>query len=151
MMFDEMDAVLRERLMELFSSQIVSVLGTSASDNPYSCLVGFEFTPNLREVVFATMRNRLKYRQISTNPRVSLMIDNRKNTPSDFDTTTSVTLIGDAVETESPEREKLAEMLVKKNPFLSDFVKSPECAVVRIGIERMYIVDNFESVKKIEF
>ncbi|MFX1264207.1 MAG: pyridoxamine 5'-phosphate oxidase family protein [Promethearchaeota archaeon] len=151
MMFDEMDDALRERLVELFSSQIVSVLGTSASDEPYSCLVGFEFTPDLKEVVFATMRDRLKYRQISANPRVSLMVDNRKNTPSDFDATTSVTLIGDAVDTEPPEREKLAEMLVKKNPFLSDFVESPNCAVVRIGIEKMYIVDNFESVTKIEF
>ncbi|MFX0046280.1 MAG: pyridoxamine 5'-phosphate oxidase family protein [Candidatus Hermodarchaeota archaeon] len=151
MMFDEMDDALRERLVELFSSQIVSVLGTSASDEPYSCLVGFEFTPDLKEVVFATMRDRLKYRQIRANPRVSLMVDNRKNTPSDFDATTSVTLIGDAVDTEPPEREKLAEMLVKKNPFLSDFVESPNCAVVRIGIEKMYIVDNFESVTKIEF
>ncbi|MHA2431863.1 MAG: pyridoxamine 5'-phosphate oxidase family protein [Candidatus Thorarchaeota archaeon] len=151
MMFDELDDSLRERLTELFNSQIVSVLGTSASDEPYSCLVGFKFTHNLGEVVFATMRNRLKYRQISANPRVSLMVDNRKNTPYDFDTTTSVTVIGDAVDTESPEREKLAKMLVSKNSFLSEFVESPDCAVVKVQIEKMYIVDNFESVTKIEY
>jgi len=150
MMIEDLDDALRERLAELFRSQIVSVLGTSASDEPYSCLVGFEFTPDMKEVVFATMRDRLKYRQIRANPRVSLMIDNRKNTPSDFNTTTSVTLIGEAEDTEPPERDRLAEMLVKKNPFLSDFVESPDCAVVRIRIEKMYIVDNFESVTKIE-
>ncbi|MHA2600894.1 MAG: pyridoxamine 5'-phosphate oxidase family protein [Candidatus Thorarchaeota archaeon SMTZ1-83] len=150
MMIEDLDYALRERLAELFRSQIVSVLGTSASDEPYSCLVGFEFTPDMKEVVFATMRDRLKYRQIRANPRVSLMIDNRKNTPSDFNTTTSVTLIGEAEDTEPPERDRLAEMLVKKNPFLSDFVESPDCAVVRIRIEKMYIVDNFESVTKIE-
>jgi nitroimidazol reductase NimA-like FMN-containing flavoprotein (pyridoxamine 5'-phosphate oxidase superfamily) len=151
MKFDELEDSLRERLVELFNSQIVSVLGTSASDEPYSCLVGFEFTPHLKEVVFATMRNRLKYRQIRANPLVSLMIDNRKNTPSDFDTTTSVTVVGVATDTENPEREKLAKMLVRKNPFLSDFVQSPECAVVKIGIEKMYIVDNFESVTRVEY
>jgi hypothetical protein len=40
---------------------------------------------------------------------------------------------------------------VRKNPFLSDFVQSPECAVVKIGIEKMYIVDNFESVTRVEY
>jgi hypothetical protein len=48
-----------------------------------------------------------------------------------------------------PERIKLAEMLVERHPFLSDFVKDPNCAIIKVGIEKMYIVGEFESVQKI--
>jgi nitroimidazol reductase NimA-like FMN-containing flavoprotein (pyridoxamine 5'-phosphate oxidase superfamily) len=79
MTVEGMDQQTRERLTDLFDSQLIAVLGTSSDDDPYTCLVGFKFTSDLKNLIFATMRNRLKYRQISSNPRVSLIIDDRKN------------------------------------------------------------------------
>jgi nitroimidazol reductase NimA-like FMN-containing flavoprotein (pyridoxamine 5'-phosphate oxidase superfamily) len=149
MTVEGMDQQTRERLTDLFDSQLIAVLGTSSDDYPYTCLVGFKFTSDLKNLIFATMRNRLKYRQISSNPRVSLIIDDRKNSPADFSHATSVTLVGNAKDTEGPERIKLAEMLVERHPFLSDFVKDPNCAIIKVGIEKMYIVGEFESVQKI--
>jgi len=146
---NQMDPRTREKLTQLFDSQLIAVLGTSSDDDPYTCLVGFKFTSDLRNVIFATMRNRLKYRQISSNPRVSLIIDDRKNSPSDFSHATSVTIVGTAIDTEEPERAKLADTLVEKHPFLSDFVKDPSCAIVKVMVEKMYIVGDFERVQKI--
>ncbi len=145
-----MDSKTHQRLTNLFNTQLIAVLGTSSQDEPYTCLVGFRFTEDLRAVFFATMRNRLKYRQISANPRVSLIIDDRKNQPSDFSRTTSATVMGTAVDTGEPERSKLADMLVKKHPFLTDFLKSPDCAVMKVQVEKMIVVDDFESVQRIE-
>jgi uncharacterized pyridoxamine 5'-phosphate oxidase family protein len=139
-----MDPKTRERLTHLFDSQLIAVLGTSSGNDPYTCLVGFRFTPDLKHLIFATMRDRLKYRQISSNPRVSLIIDDRKNSPSDFSHATSVTL-----DTKEPERGKLAEMLVERHPFLNDFVKDPSCAIMKVTVEKMYIVGKFENVQKI--
>ncbi|MFX1271647.1 MAG: pyridoxamine 5'-phosphate oxidase family protein [Promethearchaeota archaeon] len=144
-----MDSKTQEKLAQLFDSQLIAVLGTSSDDDPYTCLVGFKFTSDLKNVIFATMRNRLKYRQISSNPRVSLIIDDRKNSPSDFNHATSVTIVGTAIDTEEPERERLADMLVEKHPFLKDFVKDPSCAIMKVMVERMYIVGDFEKVQKI--
>lgn len=149
MTVEEIDQQTRERLTHLFDSQLIAVLGTSSDDDPYTCLVGFKFTSDLKNLIFATMRNRLKYRQISSNPRVSLIIDNRKNSPADFSHATSVTVVGTAKDTEDPERKKLAEMLVEKHPFLTDFVKDSNCAIMKVGVEKMYIVGEFESVQKI--
>jgi nitroimidazol reductase NimA-like FMN-containing flavoprotein (pyridoxamine 5'-phosphate oxidase superfamily) len=146
---DEIDPKTRERLMDLFESQLIAVLGTSSDNDPYSCLVGFKFTSDLKNVIFATMRNRLKYRQISSNPRVSLIIDDRKNSPSDFSHATSVTVVGAAIDTEEPERAVFSDMLVKKHPFLTDFVKDANCAIMKVEIEKMYIVGEFERVQKI--
>jgi nitroimidazol reductase NimA-like FMN-containing flavoprotein (pyridoxamine 5'-phosphate oxidase superfamily) len=149
MTVEEMDQQTRERLTNLFDSQLIAVLGTSSDDDPYTCLVGFMFSSDLKNLFFATMRNRLKYRHISSNPRVSLIIDDRKNSPADFSHATSVTVVGTAKDTEEPERTKLAEMLVERHPFLTDFVKDSNCAIMKVGIEKMYIVGEFESVQKI--
>ncbi|MFX1440381.1 MAG: pyridoxamine 5'-phosphate oxidase family protein [Promethearchaeota archaeon] len=145
----QIDEETQEKLTQLFDSQLIAVLGTSSDDDPYTCLVGFEFTSDLRNVIFATMRNRLKYRQISSNPRVSLIIDNRKNAPSDFSHATSVTIVGTAIDTEEPERMRLADMLVEKHPFLTDFVKDSDCAIMKVMVEKMYIVGDFERVQRI--
>ena len=144
-----MDSKTHEKLTQLFDSQLIAVLGTSSDDDPYTCLVGFKFTSDLKNVIFATMRNRLKYRQISSNPRVSLIIDDRKNSPSDFSHATSVTIVGNAIDTEEPERKKLADILVEKHPFLTDFVKEPNCAIMKVIVEKMYVVGDFERVQKI--
>lgn len=145
----EMSPKTREKLTQLFDSQLIAVLGTSSDDDPYTCLVGFKFTSDLKNLIFATMRNRLKYRQISSNPRVSLIIDNRKNSPSDFSHATSVTVVGTAVDTEEPERTELSEMLIKRHPFLTDFVSNSNCAIMKVMIEKMYIVGEFERVQRI--
>ena len=144
-----MDQKTQEKLTRLFDSQLIAVLGTSSDDDPYTCLVGFKFTSDLRNVIFATMRNRLKYRQISSNPRVSLIIDDRKNSPSDFNHATSATIAGTAIDTEEPERAMLADMLIEKHPFLSDFVKDSNCAIMKVMVEKMYIVGDFEKVQRI--
>ena len=145
----QIDQKTQEKLTQLFDSQLIAVLGTSSDDDPYTCLVGFKFTSDLKNVIFATMRNRLKYRQISSNPRVSLIIDDRKNSPSDFSHATSATIVGTAIDTEEPERGMLADMLVEKHQFLSDFVKDSNCAIMKVMVEKMYVVGDFERVQKI--
>ena len=46
----------KKRINKLLDSQKIAVLGTSKSDEPYSCLVAFAFSDDLSEFVFATMR-----------------------------------------------------------------------------------------------
>ena len=44
-----------KRIERVLSSQSIAVLGTSKDDEPYSSLVGFVVTDDLRELVFATL------------------------------------------------------------------------------------------------
>jgi nitroimidazol reductase NimA-like FMN-containing flavoprotein (pyridoxamine 5'-phosphate oxidase superfamily) len=150
MKLNELDSMKMNKLRSLFDSQPIAVLGTS-SDDPYSCLVGFKITDDFKYLIFATMRDRLKYRQITTNPRVSLMIDDRSDQKHDFKKTTSVTIIGTAEDIKGKHRQDYAELLLEKHPVLEEFINDNDCAVMRVSIDRMYVVSNFESVLKIEF
>ena len=149
MKLSELDSEKENKLRDLFESQPIAVLGTSSAD-PYSCLVGFKITDDFQYLIFSTMRNRLKYKQIEANPRVSLMIDDRSDKQHDFERTTSVTIIGTAEDIRGSNRQDYAELLLQKHPVLEEFVNDNDCAVMRVSIDKMYVVSNFESVLKIE-
>jgi nitroimidazol reductase NimA-like FMN-containing flavoprotein (pyridoxamine 5'-phosphate oxidase superfamily) len=135
-----------QRIKKVIASQSIAVLGTSKNDEPYSCLVAYAMTENIDQFIFATMRQRLKYKNLSANPRVSLIIDDRNENASDFDKTTSVTVLGSARDLIGPEREEYASILLKLHPSLTDFVNSHDCAVIRVDIDKIYVVSEFESV-----
>lgn len=138
-----------KRIERVLSSQSIAVLGTSKDDEPYSSLVGFVVTDDLRELVFATMRQRLKYQNMAANPRVTLMIDDRDEQNHDFNETTSITIIGSAEDVKGGKREEYTSSLVERHPVLSDFVSFPDCAIIRVTIDKIYVVSDFESVVKI--
>jgi len=145
------DEPFRTRLSNVLRNQRIAVLGVSKNDDPYSCLVSFVATEDLRHVIFATMRARKKYRYMQANPRVSLMIDNREHKPTDYTNTTSITIVGVAQEAEGKDRSNYVGLLVKKHPALTDFVESKDSAIMEVKVQDMYVVDNFESVSKISF
>jgi nitroimidazol reductase NimA-like FMN-containing flavoprotein (pyridoxamine 5'-phosphate oxidase superfamily) len=139
----------KRRIDNVLNSQSIAVLGTSKDNEPYSSLVGFYITDDLRELIFATMRQRLKYQNMAANPRVTLMIDDRDEQNNDFNETTSITIIGSAEDVNGQKREECASSLVKRHPVLSDFVSLPDCAIMRVTIDKIYVVSDFESVVKI--
>ncbi len=137
-------------LTRVMSSQLVAVLSTSDRGEPYSCLVSFEVTEDYRQIVFATMRQRLKYRHMAANPNVSLMVDNRENKASDLRQAVSISISGTATDTKGDTREKCARLLLTRHPELEDFVAHPDCAVICVTVNRYYVVTDFESVKIVD-
>ena len=140
-----------DELMDILNQQLVAVLSTSSNGISYSCLVSFVVTKGFQDVIFATKRERLKYRNMSENPNVSLLIDNRKNKPSDITEATSVTIVGSVEDIQTKDRVRLIRHLVEKHPNLESFFEADDTAIMRLYPERMYVVDNFESVSVIRF
>src|SRR4030042_1360697 len=84
----------REILIRLLDSQTTGVLATESEHQPYANLVAFSFTDDLKRIIFATPDKTTKYRNLIKNPRVSLIIDSRKNDPEDFSGSMAVTAVG---------------------------------------------------------
>jgi len=145
----EIKPEIRERIIKVLKSQKIAVLGTSKNDEPYSCLVSFAFTEKLDKLIFATMRQRFKYRNMSANSRVTLIIDDRDVKDSSFNETTSITAIGNAEDIKGEGRDKYASLLLDRHPSLKEFVNSPDCAIMCVEIDSYYIVSEFESVVRI--
>jgi uncharacterized pyridoxamine 5'-phosphate oxidase family protein len=137
-----------EIVKDVLASQFLAVLASVDIGKPYSNLVAFAITEDLKTIVFVTNRDTRKYRNIIADENVSLLIDSRTNQPSDFSMAVALTIIGSAREAENEERENLISLYLTKHPHLSQFVNNPTQAVMRITVAD-YIVASFDKVQVI--
>ena len=124
-----------------------AVLATSDEGRPYASLIAFAFTPDRETVIFATPKATRKYRNIIGEPSVSILIDNRSQTPEDLSRAEAVTLVGTARPVRNGVRkEEYSKLFKVKHPQLADFINEPGTALVTVGIEQAVHVTRFQDV-----
>lgn len=141
---DEKD--LRRRIQQLFEHQRFAVIATQNNQQPYTHLVAFTSTSDLRVIVFATKRDTQKYHNINENEHIAVLIDNRENTPADLSDAVTVTALGTAKEVKD-RNEEYKKLLLKKHPDLSLFLKDPLCTLIEVHVKSYQIVQKFEHVQ----
>jgi nitroimidazol reductase NimA-like FMN-containing flavoprotein (pyridoxamine 5'-phosphate oxidase superfamily) len=140
---------LRKTLEALFDSQRLGVLATFGRGQPYGSLVAFAATDDLKHLLFATTRATRKYANLVAQSRVSMLVDNRSNQDSDFHSSIAVTAMGRAEEVEASERDRFLKLYLAKHPYLEDFVMSPTCALLKISVDKYYMVSRFQNVMEL--
>ena len=145
----EKTSQLKEFLKDLFSSQKLAVLATQSKRQPYGNLVAFVATKDLKHLLFATTRATRKYTNISENPRVAMVMDNRSNQEADFHQAAAVTATGVVKEVKGSEKETLLRLYLSGHPYLKDFVSSPTCALLKMNVETYYLVRQFQNVMEL--
>jgi nitroimidazol reductase NimA-like FMN-containing flavoprotein (pyridoxamine 5'-phosphate oxidase superfamily) len=145
----EKTSQLKGFLKDLFSSQRLAILATQSKGQPYGNIVAFVVTNDLKHLLFATTRATRKYANISENPRVAMVIDNRSNQETDFHQAAAVTVTGVVKEVKGSEKEILLKLYLSVHPFLKDFVSSPTCALLKMNVATYYIVRQFQNVTEL--
>jgi len=138
---------LRERIDHLFSAQLQGVLATQQHAQPYTSLMAFAHTPDLRYLIFATFRDTQKHANLLLNSAVSFLIDNRSNDPADYQHAVAISVCGCAQAIPDDERAGLLTIYLAKHMTLRDFVMSPECALLRIAVSCYRVVSAFQAVE----
>jgi nitroimidazol reductase NimA-like FMN-containing flavoprotein (pyridoxamine 5'-phosphate oxidase superfamily) len=136
-----------KRLAILDKTQWHAVLATASGNIPYTSLVAFALTSDGKSLLFATPKISTKYKNILKNKKVSLLIDSRSNLKKDYLGAESITIVGTAETVKKNAAAKVfAEVLAKKHPGLSDFIKSPKTALVLVKITACLHVSKFQQV-----
>ncbi|GBC63434.1 pyridoxamine 5'-phosphate oxidase family protein [Desulfonema ishimotonii] len=138
------------QLRDLFTAQQLAVLATDGGHGPYTSLVAFAATEDLKSLLFATTRATRKFANITGNPRVSMLIDSRSNRVADFRDAIAVTALGEAGVAEGTERERLLPIYLARHPHLRAFANSPSSALLKVRVERYYMVSRFQNVTELE-
>ena len=133
-------------LADLFRIQNFAVLATVCGDEPYTNIVAFTASDDLKYIVFATPRNTKKYSNITMNSNVSLFIDNRSNSDSDVFDAVGVTVKGRGEPVSAGMISSMAAKYRREHPALSSFSESPESSFVRISVEEYCVVQRFQDV-----
>jgi len=142
-------AEVRHRVAELLAGQPLAVLATHAQGQPYTSLVAFAATEDLRHLLFATTRATRKFANLTADERVALLVDNRSNQESDFHDAMAATVMGRAAEVPDGERQALLAIYLGRHPYLRDFVASPTCAFLKVTVEKYVVVNRFQQVMEL--
>jgi uncharacterized protein YhbP (UPF0306 family) len=141
------DLSVRGQIQRLVDEQPYAVLCVQGGGQPYGALVAFAFSADLRHAVFATPVATRKYRLLSENNHVAMVIDNRPNKSDELMEIEAVTVTGRARLIErGAEFDQWAELLVQRHPYLESFVHAATCALFCIDIVRFLHVVRFQEV-----
>jgi len=139
-----------EMLKTLLTSQRLAVVATVMQGRPYTSLVAFAASEDLRRIVFCTARATTKYRNLAEDPNVSVLIDSRSHSVQDFATGAAVTAIGKAAELLESVAGPAAERFLRKHSHLDAFVRSPSTALCSVEVETYYLVTRFQHVVEMD-
>ena len=138
-----------DKIHELFLLQRLAVLSTRNGEQPYSNLICFVASDDMRYILFATTRATRKYANLMHEARVALLVDNRSNDPADTFRALAVTALGVARELEGTEAEGARETYVARHPHLEEFASSPSTAMLRLDVEKYILVSRFQDVTEL--
>lgn len=124
-----------------------AVLATSDEGRPYASLIAFALTPDRTTVIFATRKATRKYRNMRSQSSVSILIDNRSQTPEDLSRAEAVTLVGTARPVRAgAKRREYGKIFSEKHPQLITFINDPGTALIAVVIEQAIHVTRFQDV-----
>jgi len=136
-----------KQMLVSFDDLRFAVLATSDRGRPYASLIAFALTPDCTTVIFATPKATRKYRNLRSQRSVSILIDNRSQTPEDLRRAEAVTLVGTAQPVRAGARRKeYSKLFSNKHPELAGFVGEPGTALVAVIIEQAIHVTRFQDI-----
>jgi len=140
---------LHEEVKALLASQKLAVLSTQQSGHPYSSLVCFFASEDLKRLFFATPRTTRKFTNLQADARVSLLIDSRTNRETDLHEAMAATAVGTAAEIRAEDRDAVHRAYLKKHPYLEDFITAPTSAMIRVTVSAYFVVKRFQQVMEL--
>lgn len=140
------EKALRATLRDFLATQKLAVLSTQRNGQPYSSLMAFAFTEDLRHLIVATRNATRKHQNIMEDSRVSLMVDNRSNSEQDFHSATAATILGTAQLVESLDRQRYERLYLDRHPYLETFITSPTTDMFVINVHHYLVVSRFQDV-----
>ena len=140
---------IRIALENLFKSQNLAVLATHNHGQPYTSLVAFSGSEDLKSLYFVTGQATRKYANLMGDPRAAMMIDNRANAPADIADAVASTATGSVDIVAENERIERLSIYLQKHPHLVEFAKSPSTRLIRLNVFCYYVVNRFQNVMEL--
>lgn len=138
-----------EEINQILRSRLTAVLATQGKEGPWTTLVSFSASEDMKTLWFATSRVTRKFANLNWNSNVSMLIDTRTNSVSDLYSASALTAIGHARELNDIERENALALMKEQHGYLYTFLSSPTVAIIQVNIRKYILVTNFQNVREV--
>jgi nitroimidazol reductase NimA-like FMN-containing flavoprotein (pyridoxamine 5'-phosphate oxidase superfamily) len=143
---NQLEKDMHANISRLLKSQRLAVLSTQNDGQPYSSLMAYGFTPDLKNLLVATSKATRKHQNIVRDSRVSLLIDNRENSEEDFHAASALTVLGKAEPLGEGEYQDFSHFYLEKHPYMESFLMTKTTAFFRIRVYQYLLVSRFQNV-----
>jgi nitroimidazol reductase NimA-like FMN-containing flavoprotein (pyridoxamine 5'-phosphate oxidase superfamily) len=137
---------LKDRIRVLLSSRNICVLATVDKDRPYCSLMNYVTDDACLEFFMATQKDSNKYRNLMTNPKVSLLVDSREKAPSAKSWALTVEGVFEPL-SDANKRDWALGRLAAQNPSINEFVSQPDIDVVRIRARSFLLLEGISDAR----
>ena len=137
----------REYIADILKLNKLAVLATESRGQPHSSLIAITPLGNFRQLIFATYRNTLKYRNLANNSKVAVLIENRDANINDHQKSIVLTIIGHTEEISIEENEAAYQSHLKRHPEMESFMQSSDCVLIRIIAQSFQIVHGIDDIR----
>ena len=140
------DSKIKQAIAKILDSQQLAVLATVRDGQPYSSLMAYAHTPDLKTIIVATGTATRKFVNLTHESRVSLLIDTSNNCETDFHAAEALTILGTASPVDSYLAQTFQELYLKRHPYLINFITSPTTAIIKVEVHHYLLVSRFQNV-----
>jgi nitroimidazol reductase NimA-like FMN-containing flavoprotein (pyridoxamine 5'-phosphate oxidase superfamily) len=142
-----------QKMKSFLKERDLCVLATCAGGKPHCSLMAYMTDETVETVFMATLRDTQKFKNVSENPQISLLVDDRGDEGCTKADTQALTVSGTFEPMEDPAaRGAVLVRMAEKHPHLDGLLKHPEVEVLRIRLEAFLLLQgaleaHFEKVR----
>jgi hypothetical protein len=140
----------REYIEDVLKLNKFAVLATEGNGQPHTSLIAITPFESLRQLIFATYRNTLKYRNLVNNNKVAVLIESRGANMKGLQKSIVLTIIGHTEEISIAENKAAYRAHLKRHPQMKSFMLSSDCVIIRIIAQSYQVVYGIDEIRWIK-
>ena len=138
---------IKEYIEAVLKTSGFAVLATEGDGQPHASLIAITPFGNFRQIIFATYRDTLKYRNLSHNNKVAVLIESRVVNVKGLEESVVLTIIGHTEEIRIAENEAAYQAHLKRHPEMESFMLSSDCALIRVMAQSYQVVYGIDEIR----
>ena len=138
---------IKEQILDIIKNSPFAVLATESGGQPHASLIAITPFLSYKQIIFATYRNSLKYRNIQNNSRVALFFDRSFFKNEVHKERCVLTILGNIIEISSTNKESAYLTHLRRHPEMESFMRSQDCTILIIIAQSFQIVNGIDNVK----
>jgi uncharacterized pyridoxamine 5'-phosphate oxidase family protein len=138
---------IKEYIETFLKTSNFAVLATEGNGQPHVSLVAITPIGSCRQLVFATYRNTLKFRNLASNGKVAVLIESRIVDENDPGKRIILTIIGNTEEISITKNEAVYQAHLKRHPEMESFMLSSDCALILVTAQSFQVVNGIDEIR----
>ncbi len=139
------------KIYEVMTNQPFGILSTVENGVPHSSIVAFSITNNLRTILFLTEQNSKKFKNISGNPAVSILVDVRPSLSKDISGSFAVSANGNAKPVDLKSSNATKELFLFCHPSFIEYVENASYSLMSISVNKYDVSNGINDVYTYKF